>query len=334
MMRKNIKMEDVRLLHAFALFRGLEFFHFSSTDIDLDNRTILGNFWDVEKQDFIEKTAPYPHVILDHKLNWQTAPSRQKRLALQKAGVVLSWVNLGRKTKVYNILKNSPLSEYAIETHNVKDISLVDVLENQGVLIAKPNISNEGSGIYKLYFQGDGYLMHTKHEIKALTLTELLELEQTFRENEYIIQDFVYSRTNAKNPFDIKIYLVRSGEGGSWVTLPYFPRIGSSLGVVSSTVTGGNGYHFLNKFLEWEFGEDWKSIKSQLDDLVEQLPTVMQKHYNKTLNTLEVSVGIDRKNNNLKLFDISGTVGSCPYKKEMYMARLDTCNFLYENRPH
>lgn len=311
---------------AFALMHGIELFHFTMDQIDFENQSILGEFWDVEKGCFIKKKTPFPHIIQDNR--FETPLKLRKKLI--ESGVILTWVNLGGKLKVDRILRESPVKKYLIDTFNYNDINLLDVLEQYQEVIIKPFNSSLGKGVYKLSKSNDHYIIHTAHERKEISHQDLLEYDKMFKEKRHIVQEYVDSRTLVGHPFDIKVYLIRSGKDGSWNHLNLLPRLGAASGVVSNVGAGGNAFLFPDKFLEGEFGEDWLDIQKEMQELMEIVPAALQKGYERTLNSLGLDIGIDRRTNQLKLFEVNGTINATPYKMEMCVEQMHLYKQLYK----
>lgn len=312
---------------AFALMHEIEFFYFTPSKIDFETETILGKFWDIDKGCFIEKSTPFPYIVNNNR--FKVPLGTQKKL--MESGVVLTWVNLGGKLKVDEILRQSPIKKYLIDTFNCGDIDILDVIDQYKEVVVKPLDSLSGRRVYKISKLGDDiYAIHTKHETKEISRQDLLEYGNTFKRDGYIVQEYVDSRTASGNPFDIKFYLIRSGKNGTWNHLNPLPRLGSPLGVVSNVSAGGNALLFPDKFLKEEFGENWKDIKQEMKELVESVPEALQKGYDRTLNTLGLDIGIDKRTNKLKLFEVNGTINGTPNKMELAAELMHLYKQLYK----
>lgn len=313
---------------AFALMHGIELFHFTEDKIDLENKAILGEFWDVDKSCFVEKVVSFPHIIDDHRF-W---PSKKMRRALLKSNVTLTWVDLGDKTKVNEILRGSSVDEYLIDTFDYADVDISEIIEQYNEVIIKPRGARSGKGIYKLSKLNDIYILHNGHEKVELSFQDFSEYDRMFKEGNFIVQEYINSCTKAGNPFDVKVYLIRSGKDGSWNSLQYLPRLGSPLGVVSNVAgnEGGNVLLYTNKFFQEEFGEDWKKVKYEMSKLVVRAPKILQKGYKRTLNTLSLDIGFDKKTNTPKLFEVNGTINSIPSLLKMYAEQVHMHKQLYK----
>ena len=329
-MRRTQKREHwMNAASAFALMHGIELFHFTENKINFEDKSILGEFWDVKNACFIEKKTPFPHIIQDNR--FKTSPNVRARL--RKSGVILTWTSLGGKIKIDEILRGSSVEKYLIDTFNYDDINIADTIDQYKKLIIKPLNASLGNGVYKLSKStNDSYIIHTNHEEKEISCEDFKEYDGLFRNKQYIVQEYVDSRTVAGNPFDIKVYLIRSGKDGGWNHLNPLPRLGSSLGVISNVAAGGNALHFSDKFLEEEFGENWLEVKQEMQELIEKLPAALQKGYKRTLNSLGLDIGFDKRTNKPKLFEVNGTINLTPYKMEMCEEQMHLYKQLYKER--
>jgi len=329
-MRKYEKRPDwMHAANAFALMHGIELFHFTEDKIDFGDKSILGEFWDVEHACFVEKRTPFPDIIQDNR--FKTSP--KVRLRLRKSGVILTWTSLGGKIKIDKILRESSIKKYLIDTFNYDDINIADTIDQYKEVIIKPLDASLGAGVYKLSkSNNNSYIMHTNHEEKEIACEDFKEYDGLFRGKQYIVQEYVDSRTTSGNPFDIKVYLIRSGKDGSWKQLNPLPRLGSPLGVISNVAAGGNALHFLDKFLEEEFGENWLEVKQEMQELIEKLPEALQNGYTNPLNSLGLDIGFDKRTNKPKLFEVNGTINLTPYKMEMCAEQMHLYKQLYKEQ--
>lgn len=301
-----------RTANAFALMHGIELFHFREKDIDFPNKRILGEFWDVDKGCYVEKITPIPEIIHDNRF-W---PKDKIRRKLINNGVTFTWIDLESKKKVDEVLRKTPIKNYLIDTFDYNTVDINEIIDKYQEVILKPRNSLSGKGIYKLSRNEGTYLLHSGHEKKELSSEEFNVYENLFREENYLVQEYIASQTNDGKPFDVKVYLIRSGDDANWEHLPLLPRIGSSLGVVSNVASGGNAFVYSDKFLEEEFGEDWAEIDKQMQEMLYSLPQSLQTGYNETLNTLGVDIGFDRRTNKIKIFEVNGTISGTPNRME------------------
>jgi len=326
-MRKQKKFDEwMHAASAFALMHRIELFHFTEDKISIENKSIFDEFWDVNKSCYIEKLTPFPDIISDSRI-WRSDETRQ---LLLEQGVLTTWVNMGRKTKRYRILRNSHLKDYLIDTYEYNNVHIDDVLEKYNEVIIKPNNASLGRGVHKISKNGEKYSVHTGHEQKCLSASEFSKYDQFFKVQNFLVQEYIDSRTSSGNPFDIKVYLIRSGENGEWTHLTPLPRIGASLGVVSNVGAGGNALFFPDKFLKTEFGNTWQEVEQEINYIINAIPFVMEREYKRTINTIGVDIGFDRKSNRLKLFEVNSTIHLTPYKMDMCMKQMNLYKYLHK----
>ncbi|MCL2855674.1 MAG: YheC/YheD family protein [Defluviitaleaceae bacterium] len=317
-----------RVMSGVAAMRGIELFHFFSTkSINFDDKTILGNVWSVRLGRFVRKPMPFPDIIQD-----VTVPIDSKaRDRLRRAGVLTTWVNLGGKIKIDNILTNSQLEKYTLKTYSLQKTSIEQLLDEHETVIAKPLQGMLGGGVHKFTKSNYGIFMHLRNERRAITSQQLHEKEEELRAKNYIAQEFFDSRTKAGNPFDVKIYTIRGGGNGEWTHLTMLPRVGAAEGLVSNVGQAGNALLFPENFLRTELGDVWEGVYDELKKLAKDVPVVLEKEYKRPLTTIGIDVGIERKNNTVKLFEANSTIYMTPHKMEMFEAHINQWKWLYNH---
>ncbi|MCL2855962.1 MAG: YheC/YheD family protein [Defluviitaleaceae bacterium] len=317
------------VMHGLAMMHGMDFFNFAEDNVDLENQTILGEYWDVGKGDFVEKLTPFSEIdIISDSRTWKDFGVRDQ---LRQAGIITTWVNLGGKTKVSRILQGTPLSGSFTQTYQMKDIAILEMIEKYGEIVVKPDDSSFGRGVRKISRLGPLFRLQLGDKTETLTMEQLLEKEREFKQQKFILQEYVHSRTLAGNPFDIRVYMMRGGENGDgkWVGLTPIPRIGNAGGLVSNTGVGGNANFYPVNFLKSEFGGAWQGIYEDISRLAYTLPRVLQRYYKSPLTMLGLDIGIDRRTHQLKLFEVNGSVHRTQYKAELCQNHINIWKFLY-----
>ena len=308
---------------------GEEIFYFTPEKIDTQKRTILGQFYDLSTEKFIEKETAYPYVIDDHGYFLTQYPDLYKELS---RSCLFCYPRLQSKKKVYNVLKEGGYSKYLIDTNDYTlDIDIDQLLEKHDSLILKPNRSSQVNDVYKLYKDGGFYYLQLENRIERLTKAEYVDRYTAKFLDGYLVQNYVRSVTNQGNPFNIKIS-VRRGKGGKWAMAKLFVRIGDVNGIVSHIQTGSGSVGFVSKLLPVEFGEDGKEIYSELLKIAKELPNTLQTGYSNLLDDLSIGVGIDRADNNqLKIFDINIQTDPLSSDADVLEARFHYLMFLSKN---
>ncbi|MCL2678308.1 MAG: YheC/YheD family protein [Clostridiales bacterium] len=315
-----------RYLFALASRYGAEFFCFRPESVDVKNKKITGTF--LEKGGYVERETEYPDVIDDvYSFNRKHKDLYEH---LEKF-CVFTFTNLGGKIKVDAILReNREAERYLIETFQYKDVDIGDVLQKYKKVIIKPVRGKPGRSVYRLHKEGGAYALQLRDEICRLSPAQFNEYYAKCFCDSYLVQRYVSSRTNAGNPFDLRIH-VRRGEDGEWVLVKIYPRIGNVNQIVSNLAQGGSAGD-IKEFLFEEFGSDWKKYYDELVTLSVTIPQLMQNKYDKMIDALGIDVGIDRENENeLKIFEVNTFPGAKNFPFEVAEVMMQYYLFLGEN---
>ena len=317
-----------RYLSLYANFYDVDFFYFTPSRIDVERKIIKGLYFDKDAKSFIEKETAYPDVIDDAPMFRYRYPELFNELL--ESGVF--WFPpLGGKRKMYDVIKAGGHSKYLIETYNYQDIDIREMLQKHGALILKPNRSGQGQNIYKLKFDEELFHLHFEHNTETLSPEEFKSFTEAKFNNTWLVQNFIDSTTSQGNPFDVRVN-TRRGKDGAWALKKMFIRIGNVNGVVSNIARGGSIGYYVDKFLEYEFGSDWKRIYSELISISRVLPDVLQKGYDYLLDDLGFDVGINRANGNeLKFFEVNTGTDPITYNIEAHEARFYYYLYLLDN---
>jgi len=317
-----------RTMLAVANLYDFDFFIFSPKDVNIKNKTINGLFWDNDLKKRVRKETPYPDIIDDQYNFKRKDPEIYEELSKYS---YLIYMPIGRKSQVFDKLKDTLLSKYLIESYKFDGIKIDEVLDKHKTIILKPNNSGRGLGIYKLTKKSkNSYYLQFEHKDRKLSADEFInEYYEEFKPN-YIVQPFINSVTETGNPFDIRVHLRRANEG-KWSLALLYPRIGSAKGVVSNVARGGYVSTDIKSFLECEIGDNWKHVHEELIHISNTIPDVLQGKHKKIIDALAVDVAINKSNNNeLKFFEINTYPGVMTYPFESSEASVQFYLYLME----
>ncbi|MCL2855891.1 MAG: YheC/YheD family protein [Defluviitaleaceae bacterium] len=303
----------LRSMFAVASMYDLDFFQFEPKDINVEDKTINGLFWDKETHSYVRKVVPYPEIV-DDQYNFRT---KDKELFEElKQHCYLTFTGLGGKTAIYNRIKKSSFAKYVIETTYFRDmdeLGIKNMAAGEAVII-KPNDGGRGENIYKLQKNADStFTLRFEEGEKVLIFEDLKEEYFELFKTKYIVQPFIDSSTIEGNPFDIRLHL-RRGHEGKWDTRLNYARIGSSSGIVSNVATGGAVAMGLNTFLKQQFGDSWRPIYNEIQQIAKTFPRVYQRNHKKLIDSFAMDVAVDRsRNNELKFFEVNTYPGMQTY---------------------
>jgi len=300
----------LRSMFAVASMYNLDFFQFSPRDVNVEDKTINGLFWNRETRTTVRRVVPYPDIV-DDQFSFR---SKDRELFQElKQHCYMTYMPLGRKSTVFEKIDATRFSKYLIRTDYFKESIVIGMMVGEKYII-KPDNGGRGADVYKLEKKsGDTFSLHFADTDRFISFDELKqEFFEKFETN-YIVQPFLDSTTVEKNPFDIRMHL-RRGKDGLWDTHLIYPRIGSSAGIVSNVATGGAVSLNYKAFLRQQFGEDSQRISSEIQHIAEKFPNALQKHYKKLIDSLALDVGIDRsRGNELKFFEVNTYPGVQTY---------------------
>jgi len=314
-----------RCLFALASLYNVDFFYFRPECVDMQNKKIKGTFF--ENGGYVERETDYPDIIDDiysFQYNYRRLYSHLSEYC------IFTYVRLGEKSKVYDILsENENCRRYLIDTFSYDDVDIDEILNKYSKVIIKPTGGNKGNNIYRLHKEDDLYVLQLKNEITKLSPTEFNKKYTYIFSYEYLIQQYIYSKTNAGNPFDIRVD-VRRGKNGKWKLLKLRPRIGN-INVIVSNISQGGSTAAIKDFLPNEFGNDWETVYDGLTTIANIIPPIIQNKYKQIIDALGIDVGIDRDNNNeLKIFEINTFPGSTSFDFEVAELSIHFYDFLYK----
>jgi hypothetical protein len=310
---EGIKNKKEAALFALSQMYDIDFFCFNPAQINIENKTINGWFWDRQNKRFVQKETPYPKIIddigFDGKIFKTQNPSLYNELA--KYSYMLHTA-IGAKFTVYTMLKTTKAAKWLIETRHYKNISFPQTLAKHKSLIAKPENDTGGRGVMKVTLLDSGnYEVRSGREQSVVTPEEFKAAHhKAFRDN-YIVQPYINSVTNLGAPFDVRLH-IRRGEGGEWNHGIFFPRIGNAAGVVSNRVKmpGSTISTNLKEWLSAEFPGDYERIYRELMEAASTVPQETQRFVPKIIQSIGLDVGIDRADGNrLKFFEVNSGPG-------------------------
>ncbi|MGP7817102.1 YheC/YheD family endospore coat-associated protein [Niallia sp. 01092] len=323
--------EQVTKAYAFAAvakMEGIDFFYFSYSGVDFEHGKING--WIYESGKWIQKELPFPAVIINTSSpKTKTQKTIQRRL--KKMSIFTSYP-VGNKMKVYRkLLEDGKYTQNLIPSYEMSNEEEVfDLLCKYIKIVMKPLSGNQGKGIYFIQkeaedshriIEGEKNYLYTKEELTYL-------LQKLIKEQKYLMQPFIESKTKAGLAYDFRIHVQKNGEGDWEINLIY-PRISGNAKLVSNVSSGGYRGDFIS-FLMEEYEEGFLEIKQTIEHFALSFASHFDLLYPYSFDELGIDVGLD-KNKALWIYEVNWRPGS--KHREFAVAKLliPYCMYLANN---
>lgn len=290
---------------ATAKMEEVNFFYFTPGRVDLENRRIIGLFY--EQGAWVERETDYPDVVFNAG---GTLTAKQDFIVdALKNELPFTSHPIGDKMSVYNrIKKGSLFTQYLIPSDDFDDLdTALSYVEKYNTIIIKPNSGSKGEGILLIEKKKDRYLLISsgnEHEMSEEQLKEWLE-DMLTEDQTYLVQPFIHSKTKQGQSFDLRLHVQKDGEG-KWVLTTIYPRVASK-GIVANISSGGYT-SMITSFLEEQFGKDYFDIKRYLEVFSVQFATHFDSLYEEPLDELGLDVGLDQ-NHKIWLYEVNWRPG-------------------------
>ena len=314
---------------------NMELYFFTPKDFNPKDKTVRATLIAGNTQ--IEKIIPLPKIIFNDFECFKGEKRKEIKSLLQKESYFVRRGLSMTKQEIYNLLiKDEKFKAFLIESHVVKNfehfLSLLKQYNNNVIL--KPSKGMQGAGVSEIIFSEEGYAISNDESGRKLFKTAeefKTYYDKTFVKVKYILQPYFNSRTKDGNPFDIRIHARRAAEG-KFKIFPY-PRIGRSPKNILSNISAGGYTMPIEKFLEEEFGDNWKKVRDMLTDLGNSFPEHFQSLLPKKISSMGLDVGIQRHGDSceLKFFEVNlAGPGYDAIKTEAAFANLEYLQYLGE----
>lgn len=296
-----------------AKAEGADFIYFTPNSVNFSNQTIEG--YEYKNGSWQEKITPFPDVIYNtgspEKLNVSKDVIDQL-----KENIPFTTVSLGNKWSINERLKKGKVfSKHLIPAKILKEWKdLTEFLNLYNDVVVKPMDGRKGQGIYFIKTAEQGFIVNYESKDKVYTQTDLKEfLQLLLKENTYIVQPYICSKTNSGLIFDFRLHAQKNGEG-KWVITSIYPRIASE-GTIITNINNGGYTNYLTPFLNQEFNqEDAFNIKRTLEyftlSLARHLDELQMLDYSEIIDEIGIDVGLD-ENQKLWIYEVNWRPG-CP----------------------
>ncbi|MCL2855190.1 MAG: YheC/YheD family protein [Defluviitaleaceae bacterium] len=319
---------------ASALMYGVNFFVFSSKDVDIENELVNGTFWEDGK--YFKKIVPMP-IVFDLRLGSGVHKKSPDVLqALNQSGYRVSRAYIGTKLVNSMRLSKGKFSSFLIDYARYGEDKIESFLEKHGTIILKPESGSNGKGIYKLqHSDQDTVEVHYLTDKTKMKLADFIAENREVLQKKYLMQRFIESTTSDGSPMDIRLNMAR-GKGGKWgLNLVYIrlgnasyvgTNIGKEMRARSIDVRGA---------LSFQLGaKEGKRIYEEVKKFATDFPEYFQKRVDFIIPELCIDIGIDRGDENkLRIFEIGVSPGGVfPYNMIYPSENIQFYKYLMEER--
>lgn len=255
--------------------KGLIFI-FRPKNIDHQNKTITGYYFEPKSREFIKATFPYPKAVY--------CRSKVSKKVYNKLGGNLfnfPYTNFSKKL-FRNLMKKDPLlKNYIPETRDYSGLkSVLNMLKNHGSIYLKPPRLSQGRGIFRLKQDNDDYVLNNQsfRELKITTEEELSKILENKIHGDYLVQQEILS-IQQDTKIDFRAYF-HKGTDKQWMFTAFETKVGKEGSVISNfknRETMMSGYEALQKFYDLNSNESDEKIKELSRICIEAIRLVENK---------------------------------------------------------
>ncbi|GIN70753.1 hypothetical protein J14TS2_12280 [Bacillus sp. J14TS2] len=290
-----------------AKFEDVHFYYFTPKDIDYDEMRIRGYFY--ENKQWVPKIVEYPDVIYD-RLRLRGIKG-YKTIYEELEGIPFTNEFFGNsisKLEVYDKLSSTNLLEDAIipyqRVDRVKDI--FHYIQHYGRIILKPEVGSFASGVHYIEKKNalDYFVALGEKETHYNEVTLGQYLRELIKKGPFIVQEYIETRTIDGQPFDIRVHMMKDGNG-EWSFVNIYPRIGIHNAVISSTGNGGYIGEILG-FLKRNFKKvDAVELKEKIEKISLEICTLLGNVYDINNSELGLDIAINRENSEPYIIEVN-----------------------------
>ncbi|HLT55708.1 MAG TPA: YheC/YheD family protein, partial [Bacillota bacterium] len=282
------------------------FFYFSPKDIDFDEMLIRGYFYENKK--WIPKIVEYPDVIYDRL---RLRGIKGYNIVYQELeGIPFTNEFFGNsisKLEVYDKLADTGAFNDVLIPYQKVDRTrdIFNYIDKFGQVILKPEVGSFAQGVHFISKEkNDQYFVAIGDKEEYYNEFSLSNyLRELIKKGTFIVQKYIETRSIDGQPFDIRVHMMKDGNG-EWSFVKIYPRIGVYYATIVITRKGGYVGN-INGFLERNYGkENVYKLRKQIETLSTELVTHFESIYDKNINEIALDLAIDKKLNP-KLIEIN-----------------------------
>lgn len=307
-------------------YYGMELVCFGPEDVDINNNIVRGKV--LINGSWKEKIVPVPKII--NNSPFKTKKTLNVYNHLEKNSYMM-FKKYGDKKLIDTLLrKDGTYQHLLIPTKELVSFTdLMSEIERFGEIVLKPTNSSQGRGLYTIKKKkSNRYTVRNDMFKKTL---ELFEVEKFYidnlRKRKYLVQKCINSRTEANQPFDVRVQFEKNSLG-KWVEAQKYVRIGQANQLVSNISKGGSVIRW-SSFTNSYFSEKKRLLyRKKLKEIVDGLPEKIEELFNANITSLAFDFGLDEQ---FYLFEVNFFPGGTFARGEIAMLRASYTKYLLEN---
>lgn len=291
-----------------AHLKGMNFYYFTSNNIDYENKKIKGYCYENEK--WVQKNFDYPDYIYDRLL--QRGGKKHGRSYKEFESIPFSNMKSPSgsldKLNTYELMEKSEITRSLLIPYKFvktpKD--LITFIERNPKVIFKFTEGTMGFNVSLIEKIEDYYIVQErlkKEKYSYLAFIDFINERLKSPNSRYVVQDYIQSNTKTGSPFDIRTHMMKNHQG-KWDIVKIYPRIGVQGSTVSNMHFGGTTCEinlFLTKHLEMN---NSKEFYNQLVNRAKEFATAFEEQFKFHFSEMALDIGID-KNNNMYVFEVN-----------------------------
>ncbi len=184
-------------------YKGL-FVFYSLCNVNLNNDTVYGVYYDRKNDDFIYSKLPLPKY--NYRRNFKDDPILVRRL--EEHGVVIFNNHKLIKQEFYNYMSRTPLNQHIPSTYNVNHAKcIIELINKHKNIILKPRNLSRGRGIAIIKKIDDEYSVYRYPETKFITYNkqDLTVILSEYNLDNYLVQEYLELNDYKGNIYDIRV---------------------------------------------------------------------------------------------------------------------------------
>lgn len=325
----------VNIIALIAKAKGIDFVYFNSSGVDLNTKKIVGHTLVDNKWRKIKTRMP---SIID--VNAYALKYKSEILHLAKHSYLTDNGTNRLTTEIIlnELKKDSELKKYvptSIVCSSFSDIKEFLALYKE-IIISPIDKNSEQNAYYIISNTSSGntttYIVKNNTIHSKITLDKLQALyNQDISGMNYVVQQFISSKTKNGDPFDCRIHLEKNRRG-NWVIAKNYIRIGLHENANSILKQdNSSGIAEADVFFKANYPESAKEIIEKLNNLGKEIALKVEEMRGIKLSTLGIDVAIDNSGN-LFISKITSAPAPSILSSEIALLRTDYYQYLYDNK--
>ena len=315
-----------------------EFFYFTPDDIDYEEKIIQGKTyinhkWETKKYSYIHGID----VIYDRIRS--IGNKKYKKVYETLNHIPLTHKTFGEslnKLHVYDKFKEEgSLADHIIPYIYYKNAEdTIGFINKHKKIIIKPQIGLMGNGLYLIEYKDYNYRIIVKNEEYMMEEQEFkIWLEETIKNNPYVVQKYIYSRTKDDQAFDIRSHLMRNYYN-KWDLIVLLPRVGIEYEKMTPMKIGGYTGLWAG-FIKRNYGEEkFEKINKQMRVLSRRFTNLFEELFETEISEIGIDFAIDEKGH-IYLLELNlRRPGFFYYEFDVAKRAIGYARYLHENQKH